>query len=640
MCGIAGILAVPTPERMQLLGRLANVIAHRGPDNEGFWNDGKGVMLAHRRLSILDLSSAGNQPMHSACGRYHMIFNGEIYNFTELRTALMVAGVSFKGTSDSEVLLGVFSIWGIDAISRCDGMFAIAVWDSHDGCLHLIRDRMGEKPLFYATIGDAFYFGSELRCMREVPDLNAEVDRSALSHYVTFGYVPEPRSILKQVHKVPAAGIVTVRSGSHGVSTRTHSFWSLFEAARIGQASRFTDVTEALAAVEGEMASVIKRQMVSDVPLGAFLSGGIDSSLVVALMQAQSSRTINTYTIGFTESGFDERSQARAVAAHLGTHHVELPVTPGMALEMLPRIVKIYDEPLNDSSQIPTFLVCSLARRNVTVALTGDGADELFAGYHRHFSGITLNARIRSLPEWMRLGAQTMIRPMAWMASQTPGMGDWATRLTKARSLLNALTDEEGYRAMTAFHATTPGSGRNPYAHGLLIEEDSVVSPESSLPASLGVESLLFFDQSRYLPGDILMKVDRAAMSVGLETRAPFLDRGLVELSWRIPLEMKVRNGQGKWLLRQLLARHLPSSLIRKPKQGFSIPLSSWLRGALRPWAEALLDESRLRREGFFQPQAVRRMWDEHTSGSVRHRYTLWGILMFQAWLEDVRGLA
>jgi asparagine synthase (glutamine-hydrolysing) len=613
--------------------RMNDTIVHRGPDGDGVWVDeAAGIALAHRRLAIVDLSPLGRQPMESADGRWVIAFNGEIYNFQDLRAELEARGHAFRSHSDTEVLVEGVAAWGVEAtMRRLVGIFALALWDRQERTLHLVRDQMGVKPLYWGRFGGTVLFGSQPKALRAHKDFRAGIDRDALTAYFRFAYVPAPHSVYQGVHKLEPGCILTFRGGADPVRT---VYWSLEAAVQAGLSDRLElSDTEAADRLEALLKDAIGRQMVADVPLGAFLSGGVDSSTVVALMQAQSSRPVRTFTIGFKEAGFDESVDARAVARHLGTDHTELTVEPAHALEVIPRLAEWYDEPFADSSQVPTFLVSELTRRSVTVALSGDGGDELFAGYNRYFLGSKLWRTMGPVPGPLRGAVAGLIRavsPGRWdaLVGRLPGMpsliGDKAHKLA---SILGSADADALYRGLVSqWHhpeALVLG-GREP--HGLLWDERvSAAVPDF-------VERMQYLDTATYLPDDILAKVDRASMAVGLEARVPLLDHRVVEFAWRLPATQKIRGGQGKHLLRQVLYRHVPRALIERPKMGFGVPIDSWLRGPLRDWAEDLLDERRLREDGVLDAAIIRRFWAEHQSGRRNWQHRLWAVLMFQAW--------
>lgn len=649
--GVKGAVRSTTIERFcptVTLERMGAALVHRGPDDGGIWFDPDArIGLSHRRLSIVDLSAAGHQPMHSESGRFVIAFNGEIYNHLALRDALDRSGArtAWRGHSDTETLLAGFEAWGIErTLAACVGMFSIALWNRNERTLHLMRDRMGEKPLYYGWAGSSFVFGSELKALRAHPSWTGAIDRDAMSLLFRHNYIPAPYSIYQGVRKLPGGTVLNLSIGTlrDRLLPEPAPYWSVSEAANHGYAEPFEGSdAEALAKLESLCVDAISLQQVADVPLGAFLSGGIDSSVVAALMQAQNSSPIRTFTIGFKEGAYNEADFALAVARHLGTHHTELYVSPEEAQAVIPRLPAIYDEPFSDTSQIPTFLVSQLARRDVTVSLSGDGGDELFGGYNRYFLGRGLHRKLTRVPLLLReLGARAIARmspgfldriarPLGRLVPQL-NVAQPSDKIYKALEVVTLARDTDLYRHLVS-HWTDPASlvigGREPPTtlDAALFERRKDESFE---------QWMMTTDLRTYLPDDILVKVDRAAMAVSLETRVPFLDHRLVEFSLSLPLHLKLRDGQGKWLLRQLLDKHVPKALIDRPKMGFGVPIDSWLRGPLRDWAEPLLDESRLRREGFLNPAAIRGKWADHVSGARNWQYHLWDVLMFQAWLE------
>jgi asparagine synthase (glutamine-hydrolysing) len=628
---------------------MAEALAHRGPDDSGVWVDPAGdVALGHRRLSILDLSPEGHQPMRSACGRYVIAFNGEIYNFQELREALgRVGGApAWRGHSDTEVILASIRHWGLRrAIEDFVGMFAFALWDREERTLHLARDRLGEKPLYYGWMGDAFLFGSELKALRTHPAWRGDVDRGALALFMRHNYIPTPYSIYKGIFKLLPGTLLTLKAGRK--EFEIEPYWQARLVVEAGAANpNAMDHTSTVEQLDGLLRRVVAGQMVADVPLGAFLSGGVDSSTVVALMQAQSSRPVKTFTIGFHEGEYNEAEYAKLVARRLGTEHTELYVTPQQAMDVIPRLPQLYDEPFADSSQIPTFLVAQLARQHVTVSLSGDGGDELFAGYNRYAFARGLWNKLRRVPTPMRtLGAASLrsLSPAAWTAL-LERTGRWLPRRLRYANLgdkLHKLADVLRERDPEALYHGLVSHWQDPGSVVIQGNEHATILTDRRQWAKLGdfTERMMYLDLVSYLPDDILVKVDRAAMGVSLETRVPFLDHRVVEFAWRLPLSLKVRRGQGKWLLRQVLYRYVPKALIERPKMGFGLPIDAWLRGPLRDWAEGLLAESRLRAEGFFRPAPIHRLWREHLSGQRNWQYLLWDVLMFQAWNETQQQL-
>jgi asparagine synthase (glutamine-hydrolysing) len=666
MCGIAGFFtptgARPRDGLEERVTAMALAIEHRGPDDAGAWADsGSGIALGHRRLSIIDLSPAGHQPMVSAGGRYVVVFNGEIYNHALLRAELEKARDDWhwRGHSDTETLLAAFEQWGIEStLRRTVGMFALAVWDRTEKSLSLARDRFGEKPLYYGWVGGDFVFGSELKALRAYSQQPFTVSREALAQYLRFMYVPAPRSIYEGIYKLEPGCILNLQGtppasppaqplrppARHEGITLTR-WWSLGSVVEKAAAMPLTDSSEALEQLEATLKEAVKLQSLADVPLGAFLSGGVDSSTVVALMQELSSRPVKTFTIGYEEAEFDESPHAKAVAAHLGTAHEELFVTAAEARAVIPRLPSMYDEPFADSSQIPTHLVCRAARQHVTVALSGDAGDELFGGYNRYFWGPRIWHRLAWMPFWARKmvgGGIATIPVGGWDAlggalnnvlPQHLGVaraGDKAHKLAARLSTVQSMDDL--YMSLVCewqdpIRMVVDGPASEPTG--------TLQDPLPAAAASSHQLSMMYRDTMTYLPDDILCKVDRAAMAVSLETRVPFLDHRVAELAWRMPLDMKIRDGQGKWALRQVLYRRVPKELIERPKAGFGIPVGQWIRGPLRPWAESLLDPRRLAQEGFFHPEVIQKAWTQHLNGHQDHTHRLWSIPMVQAWLEE-----
>lgn len=655
MCGFAGLLgglSASLADRATVLGNMANQIRHRGPDHGDIWCDpDKPFGVAHRRLAIVDLSAAGHQPMRSASGRHVIAFNGEIYNHLEIRAELESAGAAprWRGHSDTETLLAGIDAWGVDAtVRRAAGMFAFALWDRQTGTLTLARDRLGEKPLYYGWQGTGnartFLFGSELKALRPHPSFEGRIDRDALCLYMRHNNVGGDHSIYEGVAQLLPAHLLTVSMRAPEPELR--SYWSGAAVALDGVRDPFTgDAEEAVDSLELLLRDAVNRQLMADVPLGAFLSGGIDSSTVVALMQSQSSQAIRTFTIGFHGSDYSEAAHAKAVAQHLGTDHTELYVTPEHVMAVIPRLPSIYDEPFADSSQIPTLLVSELARRHVTVSLSGDAGDELFGGYNRYQITAELWQRLSRIPSPMRAAAAwglTRFSPhrINQIAALFPVASRWANvgeKIHKGADVMAARSGAELYRGMVS---------QWPHPDRLVIGGVEPTTMLDSATQSFGalseVERMMALDMLTYLPDDILAKVDRAAMSRSLETRVPFLDHRVVEFAWRLPLAYKLRrDARGyttKWVLRRVLDRYVPSSLIERPKMGFGIPIDAWLRGPLRDWAEDLLDDRRLRQEGYLNPAPIRSRWAEHLSGRRNWQHSLWCVLMFQAWLANERS--
>jgi asparagine synthase (glutamine-hydrolysing) len=650
MCGIAGFIAAPgsTREGEPIARAMADAIARRGPDDHGVWVDrDAGVALAHRRLSIVDLTPAGHQPMLSDCGRFAITFNGEIYNYAELRAELERAGSApqWRGHCDTEVLLAAIAAWGMRAtLMRLVGMFAFALWDRRERTLVLARDRLGEKPLYYGNLGRTFVFGSELSALKAHPDWEGAIDRAALCQLLRFNYVPAPRSIYQGIRKLPPAAFLTLERGeSEG---RIEVYWDAAEVAAHGLQNPFSgSPEEAVEETDRLIRQSLKGQMMADVPVGAFLSGGIDSSTVVALMQAMNSQPVRTFSIGFNEQGYDEAPHAKSVAAHLGTDHTELYVTANDAMTVIPRLPSLYSEPFADVSQIPTFLVSELTRRHVTVSLSGDGGDELFSGYGRY----------RIADRWWSVLSRLPLSSRRTVASLALGIapGTWDGLLSAPARLLPA--NMRPYLSGDKIHkaAGVVGLGSSDEIYQALIslwqQPETIViggsEPQpafptgaTALPESEPVRRMMYLDLVSYLPDDILVKVDRASMAVGLEARVPFLDHRLVEFTWKLPLDILRRGGVSKWPLRRVLDRYVPRSLTERPKMGFGVPIDTWLRGGLRDWAEDLLDERRLAREGLFRPEPIRAAWQAHLEGRRNFQYQLWSVLMFQAWNERERS--
>jgi asparagine synthase (glutamine-hydrolysing) len=642
MCGVTGLWLFNGASSEYLhdcATRMADRLVHRGPDDAGVWVDADaGLALGFRRLSILDLSAAGHQPMLSIDGRYTLVFNGEIYNHRDIRRALDQAGTRFRGSSDTEVLVEAVAAWGVGtALRRVAGMFAIAVWDRRQRELVIARDRIGKKPLYYAVSAKGILFASELKALVACPEFTPRVDRSALAAFMRFGYVPGPQSIYEHVHKLSPGTCMRLRPD---YPPEIDTYWRAEAVAAEGFTNRrsLSDVA-AVDELEALLGDAVRQRMVADVPLGALLSGGVDSSAIVALMQANSDRQVKTFTIGFPEQAYDEADSARAVAQRLGTEHIELYVDSAQALGVIPKLPFVYDEPFADASQIPTMLVYELARRHVVVALSGDGGDELFAGYTRYRWATKAWKALSVLPLLMQPAAARAIRgvgvttwdgfyrrlepavPRGWRQTLPGG------KLHKVAALLGAPDPDRLYQRLVSvcdspedlvIDGMEPGS--------------PILDPSFRQAVPDFTERMMLLDQITYLPDDILVKVDRASMAVGLEARSPLLDHRVVEWAWSLPLNLKQRQGESKWVLRRMLERHVPKHLTDRPKMGFGVPLDQWLRGPLRDWAETLLDERRLRSETFFNPAPVRTMWREHLAGEGSHQKSLWAVLTFQAW--------
>ncbi len=636
MCGIAGFLTPPRERSAEYLtdivGEMAERQKHRGPDDQGTWCDPvSGIALGHRRLAILDLSEQGHQPMLSSCGGYVLVYNGEIYNFQELRRELEQAGKRFRGHSDTEVLCEAISHWGLSqTLPRLRGMFAFAVWNRHEKTLSLVRDRLGIKPMYYGCFGSTFLFGSELKSLRVHPDFAAEIDPQAVALQLRHNYIPAPYSIYRNVYKLPAGTLLELHQTAGdaprdwtGAQLQPAPWWSLAKVIERGRSNPFTGNYEAaVERLEELLREAVSLRMLADVPVGAFLSGGIDSSLITAFMQQQSSRSIKTFTIGFTEYEYDEAPFARRISEHLGTDHTELCVMPSEAQSVIPHLANMFDEPFSDMSQIPTFLVCKLARRDVTVSLSGDGGDELFGGYQRYHRLARIWHQLESIP-----GRRTIARALDWYIQNSPL--EWKKPGLKQYAQLLNISSAAMLYAQLHRH-WDPAD----------ILEREVWDPSESLgfgQSLAGLERAPFnwmaLDTLTYLPEDILTKLDRTSMAVSLEARVPLLDHHVCEFAWSLPDSFHCEQGQGKKLLRSVLARHIPPSLFDRPKVGFGIPIGEWLRGTLFEWAEELLSVSALESHGLFQSRLIRERWEAHLSGKTNWQYPLWDVLMFQAWM-------
>ncbi len=615
--------------------RMAEALHHRGPDAGDVWCDAAaGLALGHRRLSIIDLSPAGAQPMVSSCGRFVISFNGEVYNFNELRPELEALGRRFRGHSDTEVILEGVAQWGVEPlIKRLIGMFVLALWDRQARVLYLVRDRLGIKPLYWSKRGGRLIFGSELKALRADPEFAARLDRDAVAAFLRLSYVPAPTTIYDGVKKLAPGTILIAREDAE---PELRAFWSLEQVAREGLGARFAgSEEEAIAELDALLGDAVRRRMISDVPLGAFLSGGIDSSTVVALMQANNTRKVRSFSIGFHEQGYDEAPYAKAVATHLGTDHTELYVSLDHARAVIPRLPEIYDEPFADASQIPTFLVSEMTRRHVTVALSGDGGDEAFGGYNRYVQSRRLLETLERLPQGARHALAASLRGIplsAWTALgralPSLGMPLLGDKVHKLAYMLDGGAGEF-YRRLIShwWEAQTLVAGA---AEPRFLPDD----PAASAFLADRAERMQYLDTLTYLPDDILTKVDRASMAVSLEARVPLLDHRVVTFAWHLPSRWKARPGAGKYLLRRVLDRYVPRRLIDRPKAGFAVPIDSWLRGPLRDWAEGLLDPARLKREGVLAAEPIQQRWREHLDGKRNWQYPLWDVLMFQAWKE------
>jgi len=647
VCGIAGLwsAAGPAATLEDLACAMRDRLRRRGPDDAGVWADSAcGIALGHRRLSIIDLSPSGRQPMASADGRWVVAYNGEIYNYRDVAAELGALGVRFRGSSDTEVLVEAIARFGVDAaLRRMAGMFAFAAWDRGERRLFLARDRLGIKPLYYGWWRGALLFGSELKALDAVPGFAPDVDRDALASYLRHRYIPAPHTVWKQVRKLPPGHLVECAAPGREVESR--AWWSAREAAGAAKADPFGGTpSDAVDELERLLGRVVREHMISDVPLGAFLSGGIDSSTVVSLMQAHGSRPVETFTIGFDEDAFDEAAHARAVAQHLGTAHTELYLRSKDAEAVIPSLPDLWDEPFADVSQIPTYLVARLARRSVTVALSGDGGDELFGGYSRYPSTLATWQGLAPIPYWLRRlgaaalrgapGAEALVR-LAWRARGTQ-------RPYPASAVLEARAELLSHPSLDALYRHSVSTWTDPGAVVLGAREPGTAFTDPRLTAEVpdALERMMLVDSVTYLPDNILTKVDRASMAVSLEARVPLLDHRVFEFAWRLPAALKLREGVTKWPLRELLARRVPRRLFERPKQGFGVPIADWIRGPLREWCEELLAEPRLRRDGFFDAARVRKVWTDYLAGWPTLEQEVWTVLMFQAWWEHRRAAA
>jgi len=647
MCGIAGFWRNASDRNAgwleEIASKMANTLFHRGPDDSGTWVDeDAGVAFGHRRLSIIDTSDAGHQPMVSADRRYVITYNGEVYNFQKLRQELGKKGHRFRGHSDTEVMLTAFVQWGVEvSVKKFNGMFAFAVWDRRDGLLWLARDRIGEKPLYYGVQNGNLFFSSELKAIRAHPEFKPEIDRDALVSYLRFSYVPAPHSIYNKIKKLLPGHLLCIKSPT---SVRlSQPYWSLEEAYQSGIREPFRGSNdEAVDELDFRLRETVRSRMVSDVPLGAFLSGGIDSSTVVALMQSQSDRPVNTFTVGFHEWEFNEAVYARKVAQHLGTNHTELYITPKEAREVIPKLPEMYDEPFGDSSQIPTHLISALARQHVTVALSGDGGDELFAGYNRYIQADRHWKFLRSVPLGLRRrlsAAMTSVNAdvakrvydgLEFLLPQKSRISLPAEKYQKAAQVISMSGIRDVYKRLVSIIYLPGDYARNGVESRSFLDDTKLWNNGADF-----ISTMQKLDLLTYLPDDLLVKVDRASMAVSLETRVPYLDHNIVEFVIKLPLRFKLRNGESKRLVRRILDYHVPRELTDRPKMGFSVPIGRWLRGPLREWGCALIDEGRLKNEGYLRSETVSQVWDQHLGGQSDSAHQLWNVLMFQSWLEN-----
>ena len=625
--------------------RMTDALVHRGPDDVGVWLDPKiGVAFGHRRLSIQDLSSEGHQPMTSVCDRFMMSYNGEIYNFQEMRNDLEKNGFQFRGHSDTEVLLGAITEWGLEkTLKQLIGMFAIALWDRKQESLTLVRDPVGKKPLYYGWCRDTFLFGSELKALRAHPEFDAPIDPNTLGLFIKYSWVPSPFCIYQGLRKLPPGHLITIDSKSRLENVIPHSFWSARAVAEQGEHTPFAgSLEEATDELEKLLQTTVRSRMIADVSLGALLSGGFDSSMVVAMMQSMSSRPIKTFSIGFWESQYNEAQHAQDIARHLGTDHTELYISPNDAQGIIPEIPKIYDEPFADSSQIPTVLLAKLARQDVQVALSGDGGDELFAGYRKYPECLKRWETWGNRPLWSRkrmADVMTSIGHTSWNLLGTSNNSP-AEEIPKWQKFFGRIEKKSRWISATSavdLVALRHARCRRIQDYVLHAKDTDCLLTNSNdwAVVSNPIQGMMYVDFVTFLTDDILVKVDRASMSVSLEVRSPLLDTRLIEFAWSLPLSMRLHGDKGKIVLRKVLERYVPPELTERPKKGFAVPVSEWIKGPLREWAEHLLDKERLRDQGLLEPEAVDRVWQQHLSGWQDHDTLLWSLLMFQAWHEE-----
>jgi len=646
MCGIAGFWKNSADQNSDWLSETASTMAktliHRGPDDSGTWvNPEVGIALGHRRLSIIDISNAGHQPMVSAGGRYVITYNGEVYNFHELRQQLEELEHRFKGHSDTEVMLAAFVQWGVEeSVKKFNGMFALAVWDCRDRLLWLARDRIGEKPLYYGVQNGTLFFASELKAIRAHPQFEPKIDRNALASYLRFSYVPTPYSIYEGIWKLLPGHLICFKSPA--VLSKSQPYWSLDNVMKHGSQNSFSgSENDAADELEKRLQKTVRSRMVSDVPLGAFLSGGIDSSTIVALMQSQSDRPVNTFTIGFHEQEFNEAVYAKKVVEYLGTNHTELYISPQETMDVIPKLPDMYDEPFADSSQIPTHLISALARKHVTVALSGDGGDELFVGYNRYLHAQKRWRLIESIPIKFRKIISELImsipinvfektyKGFEFFVQGKPRIPQFSEKLQKAAQTISVSDQNQLFKRLVSIIYMPERYLCSGTEYTSIIDDWSLRKGNSEF-----VSTMQKLDLLTYLPDDLLLKVDRASMAVSLETRVPFLDHDIVEFVMNLPLEFKLKDDQGKYLLRKILYKYVPKEIMERPKMGFTVPLGEWLKDSLQDWAYNLIDPARLNTEGYFKVDPVMQMWNEHLDGRTNWGHQLWNILIFQSWLE------
>ena len=649
MCGINGFYSLSSFISDDVISKMNLAISHRGPDSNGFWSDKEsGIFFGHSRLSIIDLSAAGNQPMKSNSGRFILTYNGEIYNHLEIRKELEESSsdIKWKGNSDTETLLEAIDFWGTEmTLKKIQGMFAFGLWDQKKRCLILARDRIGEKPLYFGWQGEGnnktFLFGSELKALKAHPEFSPKINRNAIALQLRHNYIPAPHSIYKDIYKLQPGHYLILKESDlkRNLLPDSKTYWSLTETVFSGNKNQLT-INESYIQedLEKHLQSSVRKQMISDVPLGAFLSGGIDSSSIVALMQSQSTYPVKTFTIGFNEDEYSEARHAKKIAEYLGTDHTELYVSSKKAIEVIPKLPNIYDEPFSDSSQIPTFLISQLAKKDVKVALSGDGGDELFCGYNRYIMGEKFWNIFRLMPQSFRKffasGLQS-ISTQDWtkISKLLPGLkkySNFGDKIHKGANVLKANTSHELYYMLCSHWQNPTEAVMNSEEPDTLLTK---FKPE--LEGLNNQQQMMVLDFLTYLPDDILVKVDRAAMASSLETRIPFLDHNLIEYVWRISHSLKFKKGEGKWILKQILNKYIPKHLTERPKMGFGIPINTWLRGPLRDWAENLLDQKKLQQDGYFNSKLIRNKWTEHLSGKRDWQYDLWSILMFKAWIDQ-----